>query len=49
VHGQAWCFFADTNSIFYGDKRLTAKNPAADKDVALLRVLGLQAQGVTAS
>jgi biotin synthase len=39
--GQALCFFAGANSIFYGDKLLTAKNPAADADVALLRQLGL--------
>ena len=50
--GQALCFFAGANSIFYGDKLLTAKNPAADVDVALLRELGLHvesAQGATAS
>ena len=47
--GQALCFFAGANSIFYGDKLLTAKNPAADLDVALLRQLGLQPQGMTAS
>jgi biotin synthase len=40
--GQALCFFAGANSIFYGDRLLTAKNPAADVDVALLRELGLQ-------
>jgi biotin synthase len=39
--GQALCFFAGANSIFYGDKLLTAKNPAADVDGALLRELGL--------
>lgn len=39
--GQALCFFAGANSIFYGDKLLTAANPAADADVALLRELGL--------
>jgi biotin synthase len=37
--GQALCFFAGANSIFYGGKLLTAKNPAADVD--LLRELGL--------
>jgi len=42
--GQALCFFAGANSIFYGDKLLTAKNPAADVDVGLLRELGLQAE-----
>jgi biotin synthase len=39
--GQALCFFAGANSIFYGDKLLTAANPAADADVALLHELGL--------
>jgi biotin synthase len=43
--GQALCFFAGANSIFYGDKLLTAKNPAVDVDVALLRELGLQIEG----
>jgi biotin synthase len=47
--GQALCFFAGANSIFYGNKLLTAKNPAVDVDVALLRELGLQPQGVRAS
>src|SRR5438309_2511366 len=47
--GQALCFFAGANSIFYGDKLLTAANPAADLDVALLRQLGLQPQAVTSS
>src|SRR6266567_3703675 len=42
--GQALCFFAGANSIFYGDKLLTAKNPAADIDVALLRELGLHVE-----
>jgi len=40
--GQALCFFAGANSIFYGNKLLTAENPAADADVALLRELGLR-------
>jgi biotin synthase len=39
--GQALCFFAGATSIFYGDKLLTAANPAADSDVALLQELGL--------
>ena len=42
--GQALCFFAGANSIFYGDKLLTAENPAADADVALLRQLGLEVE-----
>ena len=40
--GQALCFFAGANSVFYGNKLLTAENPAADSDVTLLRQLGLQ-------
>jgi biotin synthase len=46
--GQALCFFAGANSIFYGDKLLTAANPAADADVELLRQLGLT-ENLTAS
>jgi biotin synthase len=42
--GQALCFFAGANSIFFGDKLLTAKNPAADVDLALLRELGLNVE-----
>ncbi|MFC7336981.1 biotin synthase BioB [Haloferula chungangensis] len=38
---QALCFFAGANSIFYGDKLLTASNPAVEKDRALLERLGL--------
>lgn len=38
---QALCFFAGANSIFYGDKLLTADNPEAGKDRDLLRKLGL--------
>jgi biotin synthase len=40
--GQALCFFAGANSIFFGDKLLTAENPAASADVKLLRELGLR-------
>jgi biotin synthase len=47
--GQALCFFAGANSIFYGNKLLTAKNPAADVDVALLRELGLHVESETVS
>lgn len=42
--GQALCFFAGANSIFYGDKLLTAKNPAVKKDMELLGMLGMKAQ-----
>ena len=44
--GQALCFFAGANSIFFGDKLLTAKNPTADVDIALLRELGLHVESV---
>jgi biotin synthase len=41
---QALCFFAGANSIFYGDKLLTAANPRANEDMALIRELGLAPQ-----
>jgi len=44
--GQALCFFAGANSIFFGDKLLTAKNPEVDVDLALLRELGLEVESV---
>jgi len=44
--GQALCFFAGANSIFFGDKLLTAKNPAVDTDLALLRELGLKVESL---
>lgn len=40
---QAMCFFAGANSIFYGDKLLTAANPDATSDDALFDALGLYA------
>jgi biotin synthase len=40
---QALCFLAGANSIFYGDKLLTADNPEADRDEALFQRLGLEA------
>ena len=39
--GQALCFFAGANSIFYGDKLLTTGNPDVDADRALFAKLGL--------
>ncbi len=42
--GQALCFFAGANSIFYGGKLLTAKNPLVEKDVQLLEMLGMKPQ-----
>lgn len=41
---QAMCFFAGANSIFYGDKLLTAKNPSVEKDLNLIAQLGLSAK-----
>jgi biotin synthase len=41
---QALCFFAGANSIFYGNKLLTARNPEADADRELLAELGLKPQ-----
>jgi biotin synthase len=40
---QAWCFMAGANSIFIGEKLLTAKNPKINNDFDLLNRLGLQA------
>jgi biotin synthase len=44
--GQALCFFAGANSIFFGEKLLTAKNPTVDVDLALLRELGLHVESI---
>lgn len=41
---QALCFFAGANSIFYGDKLLTAANPEKNEDRDLLRELNLAPQ-----
>jgi biotin synthase len=41
---QALCFFAGANSIFYGDKLLTAENPGVHHDRDLLRDLNLVGQ-----
>ena len=41
---QALCFFAGANSIFYGDKLLTARNPGVDEDRELLAELDLVPQ-----
>ncbi len=47
--GQALCFFAGANSIFFGDKLLTAKNPEVDLDLSLLRELGLNVESMDRS
>jgi biotin synthase len=41
---QALAYFAGANSIFYGDKLLTAANPRANEDMKLLQELGLAPQ-----
>jgi len=39
---QALCFMAGANSIFIGEKLLTTPNPEIEKDLALLKELGLK-------
>ncbi|MCZ2204438.1 biotin synthase BioB [Bartonella sp. A05] len=39
---QALCFFAGANSIFYGEKLLTSKNPIPENDQFLFKRLGLE-------
>lgn len=41
---QALCYFAGANSIFYGEKLLTTKNPGANEDMKLMQELGLATQ-----
>ena len=41
---QALCLFAGANSIFYGEKLLTAKNPGVNQDRQLLNALDLKTQ-----
>ncbi|KAF7637692.1 hypothetical protein Mgra_00002952 [Meloidogyne graminicola] len=38
---QALCFIAGANSLFYGEKLLTADNPKPEKDLQLLKRLGI--------
>jgi biotin synthase len=42
--GQALCFYAGANSIFYGEKLLTTGNPDHDRDRRLFDKLGLSAE-----
>lgn len=39
---QALCFMAGANSLFYGEKLLTTKNPSSDQDIKLFNSLGLE-------
>ncbi len=43
---QAMCFFAGANSIFVGEKLLTAANPGHDADAALFAKLGLKSMEI---
>ncbi len=38
---QSLCFLAGANSMFYGDRLLTTRNPQADRDRQLLHRLGM--------
>lgn len=38
---QALCFFAGANSVFFGDRLLTADNPEITRDLTLFQRLGL--------
>ena len=39
---QALCFLAGANSIFYGEKLLTTRNPVTDRDRILFEKLGIK-------
>ncbi len=43
---QALCFFAGSNSIFYGEKLLTTANPEAENDMKLFAKLGIQGEEI---
>ena len=45
---QVLCFLGGANSIFFGDKLLTAPNPSAEGDAELLRAMGLPVPGESA-
>jgi biotin synthase len=46
---QILCFLAGADSVFYGEKLLTAPNPSATDDAALFRSMGLPGPGVAVS
>jgi biotin synthase len=46
---QILCFLAGANSIFFGDKLLTAPNPSAEGDAELFRAMGLPEPCVSAT
>ncbi len=47
--GQALCFLAGANSIFYGDKLLTTGNASTNRDQALFERLGIRPEQVHAT
>ena len=46
---QILCFLAGADSVFYGDKLLTAPNPSSSDDAALFRSMGLPEPGLMVS
>jgi biotin synthase len=46
---QVLCFLAGADSVFYGEKLLTASNPSQSEDAVLFRAMGLPEPGATAS
>jgi biotin synthase len=46
---QILCFLAGADSVFYGEKLLTAPNPSATDDAALFRAMGLPGPGAAVS
>ena len=45
---QALCFFAGANSLFYGEKLLTAGNQTADQDQLLMEKLKIRPEKMSA-
>uniref|UniRef100_A0A1I8B4X3 biotin synthase n=1 Tax=Meloidogyne hapla TaxID=6305 RepID=A0A1I8B4X3_MELHA len=43
---QALCFLAGANSLFYGEKLLTAANPTPEHDLKLLKRLGMSGETI---
>jgi biotin synthase len=46
---QILCFLAGADSVFYGERLLTAPNPSTTDDAALFRAMGLPGPGAAAS
>jgi biotin synthase len=46
---QILCFLAGADSVFYGDKLLTAPNPSASADAGLFQAMGLPGPGADVS